>query len=130
MNKKLLIGTLSLLTVPFALAGGMHVQPNTTKKHWVNQHHVTHEKVHRREIVRAGDLKSIITRLAANYGWQKKDFFWQPEKNYQWRGTTVFKNKTLAQILSVILEGYPLQAQFYDGNHVLVITTRNLESRT
>jgi hypothetical protein len=70
-----------------------------------------------------GSLKANIERIAARKGWAQ--VVWQPRYDYQWTGKTRFEGD-FPEMLSQVLRNYPLQAVFYQGNHVLVITPRNL----
>ena len=71
-----------------------------------------------------GSLKANISRISAYYGW--KDTVWVASVDYNWVGTTSVKAANLQGILRKILNDYPLQALFYEGNHVLVIAPRTL----
>lgn len=71
-----------------------------------------------------GSLKENIVHLAKQLGWST--VIWQPSYDYQWVGISHFSQKNLKEILNEVLEHFPLQAIFYEGNHVLVITPRNI----
>jgi len=71
-----------------------------------------------------GSLKNNITRIAAYYGW--KNVVWSAPDDYNWVGTTRVRAANLQGILRKVLKDFPLQAVFYEGNHVLVITPRTL----
>lgn len=72
----------------------------------------------------AGSLRDNLTRLAVSYGW--KDVVWLPSNDYQWHGRVTLRGKSLDRVLTTVLKRYPVQAQFYDGNHILVIAPRTL----
>ncbi len=72
----------------------------------------------------SGSLKENITALANQCGWHT--VVWEPEFDYQWVGITHFHHQDIKQILGRVLSDFPLQATFYTGNHVLVISSRAL----
>ncbi|OGT52716.1 MAG: hypothetical protein A3F17_03385 [Gammaproteobacteria bacterium RIFCSPHIGHO2_12_FULL_41_15] len=72
----------------------------------------------------SGSLKDNITHLAKQFGW--RTVVWQPVYDYQWVGTARFTERNIKHILAHVLQNFPLQAVFYEGNHVLVIAPRNL----
>jgi len=71
-----------------------------------------------------GSLKYNIIRIGHNYGW--KTVVWEAPEDYVWIGTARITGTSLSAIMNKILRGYPLQAQFYQGNRVLAIVPRNL----
>lgn len=71
-----------------------------------------------------GSLQKNIERIAKQFGWT--DIIWQSDNDYAWAGKAKFVNNTLPDILGKVLRSYPLQAVFYQGNHVLVISPRNI----
>lgn len=71
-----------------------------------------------------GSLKYNITRIAANHGWST--VVWNYPADFNWVGQTHITAHNLQNIFIKLLSNYPLQAQFYHGNHVLVIAPRNL----
>lgn len=74
----------------------------------------------------SGSLRANIIRLAHEYGW--KQVVWTLPNDYRWVGDTVVDADTLPATLRVVLQNYPVQAQMYSGNHVLVIVPRTLRS--
>lgn len=72
----------------------------------------------------SGSLKDNLSRIAKRYGWKK--VVWLPENDYRWVGQVSLRREPIYTLLSSVLKNYPLQAVFYKGNHVLVITPRNL----
>ena len=72
----------------------------------------------------SGSLKSNVERVAAQYGWKKVE--WNSPNDYEWVTYTKINKNTLQDVLRTVLEGYPLQAVFYKGNHVLEIKPRTL----
>lgn len=74
-------------------------------------------------VIYPGSLKKNVTRLANEFGW--KQVVWNAKYDYQWTGTTQITANNLSEILNKILKRYPLQAIFYQGNHVLAIRPRN-----
>ncbi len=73
-----------------------------------------------------GSLKLNVIRLARAYGW--KHIIWLSEDDYHWIGKVRVAANNLPDILNKILVDYPLQANFYEGNHVLVITPRTIQA--
>lgn len=71
-----------------------------------------------------GSLKENITALANECGWHT--VVWEPDYDYQWVGLTRFHQQNIQQVLAHVLTDFPLQATFYNGNHVLVISPREL----
>ncbi len=72
-----------------------------------------------------GSLKYNITQLGKQFGWRR--VVWQPDYDFQWVGKTRVAASSLRAILTKVLKDYPLQAIFYQGNHVLVIAPRNIK---
>lgn len=72
----------------------------------------------------SGSLKENLSRIAKHYGWKK--VVWLVDSDYQWVGQVTVQEPTLYSLLMRVLQNYPLQATFYEGNHVLVITPRNV----
>ena len=72
-----------------------------------------------------GSLRENIIRVASQFGWTT--VVWDAPNDYLWVGETEFQHQDLKNILAVALNQLPLQATFYHGNHVLVISTRTLE---
>jgi hypothetical protein len=71
-----------------------------------------------------GSLKENIQRIAKECGWNV--VVWKTPYDYNWVGTTHFVDSYLPDILHKVLNGFPLQAVFYEGNHILVIVPRNI----
>jgi hypothetical protein len=73
-----------------------------------------------------GSLKSNLVRISRAYGW--KHIIWTSQDDYHWIGKIRVAANNLPDILGKILKDYPLQADFYDGNHVLVIKPRTIQA--
>lgn len=73
-----------------------------------------------------GSLKNNLVRIARAYGW--KHIIWNSSEDYHWIGKIRVAANNLPDILRKLLKDYPLQANFYDGNHVLVIQPRTLQA--
>ena len=73
----------------------------------------------------SGTVKSNIERVAAANGWSK--VIWRTKNNYAWVGKTVIVASSFKEALAKALADYPLQAVFYENNHVLVIEPRTLK---
>ncbi len=71
-----------------------------------------------------GSLKANIFRLAKQYHWPR--VVWNSDVDYHWVGNVQILNQDLPSIFRQILQNYPLQAVFYEGNHVIVINPRTL----
>lgn len=71
-----------------------------------------------------GSLRENITRIARSHGWPQ--VVWQAPYDYKWTGTTQIQAGNLPELLSHVLAEYPLQAIFYEGNHVLLIAPRTI----
>lgn len=78
-----------------------------------------------RVMIYSGSLRKNIIRLAHHFGWLK--VIWNVKNDYQWIGTLSLHGRSLPTILQHLLARYPLQANFYQGNHVLVIVPRTLK---
>lgn len=74
-------------------------------------------------VIYPGSLKTNVTHLANEFGWRQ--VIWNAKFDYQWTGTTRITANNLNEILTKILKRYPLQAVFYQGNHILAIEPRN-----
>ncbi len=72
-----------------------------------------------------GSLKENIERIAAHYGWHQ--VVWDAPQDYTWVGHAQIHGENLSSILKQLLDDYPLQAVFYQGNHVLYIHPRTLK---
>lgn len=84
--------------------------------------------VHKRPIsvlVNTGSLKHIVTRIAHNHGWYTVE--WNSPNDYLWVGKTRITAANLPGVFDKLLSDYPVQAQFYQGNHVLAIEPRTLK---
>lgn len=69
-----------------------------------------------------GSLKQNVTRILTHCGWTR--VIWNTPYDYNWTGQTVVRGNSPQEILQVILKGYPLQAVFYHGNHIVLIRQR------
>ncbi len=74
-----------------------------------------------------GSLRANIERIAKNFGWY--NIVWGVQNDYHWLGRTRIKGSNLSLAFANMLRHYPLQATFYQGNHVLVIGPRTLKER-
>lgn len=71
-----------------------------------------------------GSLKGNMVRIGKAQGW--RTVVWNAPEDYRWIGRSVIYATSLQAALNKVLVNYPLQAQFYRGNHVLAIVPRNL----
>ena len=74
---------------------------------------------------RPGTVRSNILRIAKQNGWP--NVIWQPKNDYRWVSATKISAPDLETAFAKMLYGYPLQAVFYKGNHVLVIKPRTIK---
>ncbi|MBS0349625.1 MAG: TcpQ domain-containing protein [Proteobacteria bacterium] len=72
-----------------------------------------------------GSLRENIERISAHYGWHQ--VIWDVPQDFRWVGYAQIQGDTLASVLHQLLNDYPLQAVFYQGNHVLYIHPRTLK---
>ena len=95
--------------------------------HHASQHrrHHHHAQAHFIELY-PGSLKTNVLRLSRAYGW--KHIIWLSQDDYHWIGKVRVAANNLPDILGKILSDYPLQANFYEGNHVLVIKPRTIQT--
>ena len=68
-----------------------------------------------------GTIKENIERIMANKAWK---VIWVSEYDYPVIGSATFTGTNLEDVLSKILINYPLQATFYEKNHVMTIQSR------
>ena len=80
--------------------------------------HLSHAGVH------PGSLRLNIQRIAEQHGWHR--VIWMLPEDYRWVGETRVTGHGLPGILEKLLASYPVQAEFYQGNHVLVIHPRTI----
>ncbi len=73
-------------------------------------------------VMEQGSLQDDIRNLAKQYGWSQ--VVWDVSNDYEWTGTVNISASNFHALLEKVLQHYPLQAIFYRGNHVLVITSR------
>ena len=71
-----------------------------------------------------GSLSDNIEQIARENGWTR--VVWKSKKDYGWASQTRVTGESFYDITSKIIRDYPLQAVFYQGNHVLVIQPRTL----
>ncbi len=69
-----------------------------------------------------GSLRANIERIGRQAGWKK--VVWNSPDDFKWATYTKVKQDRLQDVLRMILADYPLQAIFYEGNHVLEIRPR------
>lgn len=73
-------------------------------------------------IVQPGSLKANVQRIIHLAGWNQ--LVWSVPFDYNWVGQVQIQGKSVQSILQKVLANYPLQAVFYQGNHVVLIKTR------
>lgn len=87
---------------------------------------VTSPQRHRPVVIElyTGSLQENIERIAKQHGWY--NVVWDIPNDYQWVGNTRLMADNLQDAFTKVLQGYPVQAVFYQGNHVLLIRPRTL----
>jgi hypothetical protein len=127
--KQLFLFSLLLISI-FAFADGTNNFPGCVKPkphHAVVYHPPARSYYQPYEYVVTmvpGSLKQNIVRIGHQYGW--RTVVWNVPEDYIWVGRATVRGDSLSSIMMRILVDYPLQAQFYQGNHVLAIVPRNL----
>lgn len=72
--------------------------------------------------VHTGSLKRNIERIVRDAGWGTP--VWKMNYDYNWRGDVTITGNDVQSVLSKLLEPYPLQAVFYNANHVVAVMPR------
>lgn len=93
------------------------------KKNPIALHNISHQRLITATFY-SGSLRDNIVRTAHENGWST--VVWNAPEDYKWIGETRIAAATIQDIFRKLLTNYPLQAQFYNGNHVLAIVPRNL----
>ena len=73
--------------------------------------------------IQSGSLNKALKTLSIQFGWTLK---WQVPSDYAWTGKVTIKGHNLPEILQTLLKDFPVQANFYQGNRVLVVSPRAL----
>lgn len=71
-----------------------------------------------------GSLKQNVQRILNDAGWQK--VVWGVPYDYSWVGQTQISGSSVQNVMQQLLAHYPLQAVFYDENHVVLIRSREV----
>ena len=69
-----------------------------------------------------GSLKSNIERIVDIAGWGKP--IWNMDYDFKWVGNVTITGRDIQSVLSKLLDPYPLQAKFYESNHIVAIYPR------
>ena len=72
--------------------------------------------------VNEGSLKSNIERIMKEAGWEVT--IWKVPFDYKWIGNVTITANDVQGIITKLIEPYPLQAVFYNANHVVAISPR------
>ncbi len=72
--------------------------------------------------VNDGSLKSNIERIMREAGWETT--VWKVSFDYKWVGNVTITANDIQGVITKLLEPYPLQAVFYNANHVVAISPR------
>ncbi len=75
-------------------------------------------------VVHKGSLEKNVERIVrlSHDGWRQ--VIWKLPYDYNWVGTARFRGKDLQEVLSKLLAPYPVQAVFYEKNHIVAIVRR------
>lgn len=72
--------------------------------------------------IRSGSLKGNVEKIVRQGGWGEP--IWRPGYDYNWIGNVTITGQNVQDVLAKLLEPYPLQAVFYQSNHVVAIQPR------
>lgn len=72
--------------------------------------------------VHTGSLKINIQKIARQGGWH--NLVWRPNYDFQWLGNVTITGRNVQDVMAKLLEPYPLQAVFYEANHVVAVVPR------
>lgn len=72
--------------------------------------------------VHTGSLKANVERIVRESGWNTT--IWKMPYDYNWIGDVAITANDIQGALTKLLEGYPVQAIFYNANHVVAIVPR------
>jgi len=72
--------------------------------------------------VTEGSLKANVERIVDKAGWGKP--IWDMEYDFKWTGNVTITGRDVQSVLSKLLDPYPLQAKFYESNHIVAIYPR------
>lgn len=75
--------------------------------------------------VHTGSLKANVERIVRECGWETT--IWKMPYDYNWIGDVTITANDVQGALTKLLEGYPVQAVFYNANHVVAIVPRRNE---
>jgi hypothetical protein len=72
--------------------------------------------------VYSGSLKDNVTRMIHESGWGK--VVWNVPNDYQWEGDITITANNIKDAVLQLLDSYPVQAVFYNTNHIVNIVPR------
>lgn len=72
--------------------------------------------------VHQGSLKNNIERIVREGGWETT--IWKMPYDFNWIGNVTITANDIQAALTKLLEGYPVQAVFYNANRVVAILPR------
>lgn len=73
--------------------------------------------------LRPGSLKANVIRILRSAGWTT--IIWDLPYDYNWVGSARIVRPSVQAVLQTVLADYPLQAAFYEMNHVVVIQAKS-----
>ena len=125
LRTSLLVLTTMILASSVALANGTIKAPYTGKQAYIAYKPKAPRLRLKTAVFHPGSLRMNIIQNARRFGWRR--VIWTATNDYRWVSYTRVKSRSLQGILRKVLMGYPVQAIFYQGNHVLVIKPRTLK---
>ena len=72
--------------------------------------------------IRTGSLKNNVERIVRECGWDTT--VWKLPYDFNWIGDVTITANDIQGALTKLLEGYPVQAIFYNANHVVAVVPR------
>ncbi|MEM1244298.1 MAG: TcpQ domain-containing protein, partial [Pseudomonadota bacterium] len=72
-------------------------------------------------IIQPGSLRANVVRILRRYKWS---VVWKPGVDYRFIGRVKLRAYSIQAIMDKLLQNYPLQAIFYQGNRVVLIQSR------
>ena len=72
--------------------------------------------------VETGSLRANVQRITRQAGWENS--VWKMPYDFKWVGNVTITANDIQGALTKLLEPYPVQAVFYNANHVVAIVSR------
>lgn len=134
MNKKLL-GAIFFMAalVGFCFANGATYTTAKSSKHMLTLREKVYPPLMRIKpmkphfttsaTIKPGSMKANINRILQAHGWH---MVWDLPFDYNFVGSVKIRSVSIEGVMQKLLKSYPLQAVFYQGNHVVEIRSRTL----